>query len=79
MKKSIFAVVAITGVIACAAYAKCYASIQERGASTCISSTGSPNHEIHYVGAEAQSSWVLKSGTCPTAPRRKYDGSYLQD
>ncbi len=204
MKKSIFAAVAITGVIAGAANAKNNASIQQRGANTCISSNGSPNHdigqfptrgnpnrfkaqqvklcfptnptftgqpnerartvgvtltgipirpgtadwydassrrghsrdrssgwnlealtpngkvfgldennahvdnrglyhyhgmpaalinlndstligyaadghEIHYAGGEAQSSWVLKSGTRPTAPRGKYDGSYLQD
>jgi hypothetical protein len=36
-------------------------------------------HEIHYVGSDAKSSWVLKSGVRPTAPGGKYDGTYLQD
>lgn len=36
-------------------------------------------HEIHYVGSDAKSSWVLKSGTRPTAPRGRYDGTYNQD
>lgn len=35
--------------------------------------------EIHYVGAEAQPSYVLKSGTRPTAPGDPYDGSYVED
>ena len=36
-------------------------------------------HEIHYVGADAQSSWQLKSGTRPSAPGGAYDGSFNQD
>ena len=36
-------------------------------------------HEIHYAGTEASPSWQLKSGTRPTAPRGKYDGTYNQD
>ena len=36
-------------------------------------------HEIHYVGKEAQSSWVLKRGKRPSGPRSKYDGTYNQD
>ncbi len=35
--------------------------------------------EIHYVGSKAASSYVLKSGTRPTAPRGRYDGSYVED
>ncbi len=35
--------------------------------------------EIHYVGDQAQSSYVLKSGTRPSAPFGDYDGSYEQD
>ena len=35
--------------------------------------------EIHYVGGAETSSWQLKSGTRPTDPFGKYDGSYVQD
>jgi hypothetical protein len=35
--------------------------------------------EIHYVGSKAQSSYVLKSGSRPTVPKGKYDGSYVED
>ncbi len=35
--------------------------------------------EIHYLGAEAQPSYVLKSGARPTAPGGRHDGTYLQD
>ena len=35
--------------------------------------------EIHYVGAEALPSYVLKSGTRPTAPGGRHDGSYVED
>lgn len=35
--------------------------------------------EIHYIGSSAKSSWQLKSGTRPTAPGGRYDGSYNQD
>ena len=35
--------------------------------------------EIHYVGTNAVSSYQLKSGTRPTAPRGRYDGTYVQD
>lgn len=35
--------------------------------------------EIHYVGAEAQSSWQLKSGERPSGPGGAYDGTYEQD
>ncbi len=36
-------------------------------------------HEIHYVGAGANPSWQLKSGTRGTAPGGQYDGTYNQD
>ncbi|GLQ35706.1 hypothetical protein GCM10007939_19890 [Amylibacter marinus] len=36
-------------------------------------------HEIHYVGAKAQASWVLKSGVRPSGPGGRYDGTYNQD
>ena len=35
--------------------------------------------EIHYVGADAKSSWMLKPGERPTAPGGPYDGRFLQD
>ena len=35
--------------------------------------------EIHYVGTKAKSGWKLKSGTRPSAPGGKYDGTYVQD
>lgn len=35
--------------------------------------------EIHYVGDQAKSSYQLKSGTRPTAPQGRYDGTYVQD
>ena len=35
--------------------------------------------EIHYVGKGAQSSYVLKTGTRPTAPGGAYDGRFIQD
>lgn len=34
---------------------------------------------IHYVGDRAQPSWQLKTGTRPTAPKGRYDGTYEQD
>ncbi|MDF1856167.1 YHYH protein [Pseudooceanicola sp.] len=34
---------------------------------------------IHYAGSRAQSSWRLKSGTRPTAPGGRYDGTYEED
>ena len=36
-------------------------------------------HEIHYAGSDAQSSWMLKSGTRNTAPGGAYDGTYKKD
>ncbi len=35
--------------------------------------------EIHYVGAEARPSYVLRSGTRPTAPGGRHDGTYVED
>jgi len=35
--------------------------------------------EIHYVGEDAQSSYVLKSGSRATAPGGTYDGTYEED
>ena len=35
--------------------------------------------EIHYVGDNARSSWMLKRGTRPTAPGGTYDGTYNED
>ena len=35
--------------------------------------------EIRYIGNEAKSSYQLKSGTRPSGPRGKYDGTYVQD
>ena len=35
--------------------------------------------EIHYVGKDAKPSYVLKSGTRPTAPGGAYDGRFVQD
>ena len=36
-------------------------------------------HEIHYVGSAAQSSYILKSGTRPSGPGGRYDGTYTED
>jgi YHYH protein len=35
--------------------------------------------EIHYIGSKAKSSYRLKSGTRPSGPKGKYDGTYDQD
>ena len=35
--------------------------------------------EIHYLGAEAQSSWQLKGGERETGPGGVHDGTYVQD
>lgn len=35
--------------------------------------------EIHYIGADATSSWQLIEGERPTSPGGAYDGSYVQD
>lgn len=35
--------------------------------------------EIHYVGAKARSGWTLKTGTRPSGPGQRYDGTYNQD
>lgn len=35
--------------------------------------------EIHYVGDKARPSWMLKSGTRPTAPGGAFDGTYNED
>jgi YHYH protein len=35
--------------------------------------------EIHYVGNRQTSSYRLKSGTRPSGPGGKYDGTYIQD
>ncbi len=35
--------------------------------------------EIHYVGAGAKSGYRLKSGTRPSGPGGKYDGTYVED
>jgi hypothetical protein len=35
--------------------------------------------EIHYVGAQAKSSWQLKPGTRPTGPGGRHDGRFIQD
>lgn len=35
--------------------------------------------EIHYAGGRAVSGWRLKSGTRPTAPYGRYDGTYVED
>ncbi len=35
--------------------------------------------EIHYAGAEAQSSWQLKSGERESGPGGAHDGTYVQD
>jgi len=35
--------------------------------------------EIHYLGSKAKSSYRLKSGTRPSGPGGKYDGTYDQD
>jgi len=34
---------------------------------------------IHYVGDNARSSWQLKSGTRPSGPGGRYDGTYVED
>ena len=36
-------------------------------------------HEIHYVGKNQTSSWVIKTGKRNTLPFGDYDGSYFQD
>ncbi len=35
--------------------------------------------EIHYIGNQARSSYQLKSGTRPSGPSGRYDGTYDQD
>ena len=35
--------------------------------------------EIHYAGDNARPSWQLKSGTRPSAPGGRYDGTYNED
>jgi hypothetical protein len=35
--------------------------------------------EIHYLGSNRRSGYQLKKGTRPTAPRGKYDGTYVED
>lgn len=35
--------------------------------------------EIHYAGSRAKSSYQLKSGTRPSGPKGKYDGTYDHD
>ena len=35
--------------------------------------------EIHYVGKRASSSYMLRTGTRPSAPGGRYDGTYNQD
>lgn len=35
--------------------------------------------EIHYVGSRAKSGYRLKSGTRPSGPGGKYDGTYVED
>lgn len=35
--------------------------------------------EIHYIGSKAKSSYRLKSGTRPSGPGGKYNGTYDQD
>lgn len=35
--------------------------------------------EIHYIGGGAKSGYRLKSGTRPSGPGGKYDGTYVQD
>lgn len=35
--------------------------------------------EIHYVGSGVSSSWRLKSGTRPSGPGGRYDGTYNED
>ncbi|MBS8227796.1 YHYH protein [Vannielia litorea] len=35
--------------------------------------------EIHYGGKGARSSWRLKSGTRPSGPGGRYDGTYVED
>lgn len=35
--------------------------------------------EIHYAGSSAKASYVLKSGTRPTAPGGAHDGTYNED
>lgn len=35
--------------------------------------------EIHYIGANARSSWQLKPGTRVTAPGGRHDGTYEED
>lgn len=35
--------------------------------------------EIHYVGSRVKSGYVLKTGTRPSGPRGKYDGSFVED
>ena len=35
--------------------------------------------EIHYVGSRAKPSYRLKSGTRPSGPGGKYDGTFVQD
>ena len=36
-------------------------------------------YEIHYVGNNQTSSWVIKTGKRNTLPFGDYDGSYFQD
>lgn len=35
--------------------------------------------EIHYLGAQQRASWQLKSGTRPSSPGGRYDGTYEED
>ncbi len=35
--------------------------------------------EIHYIGSQVKSSYQLKSGTRPSGPGGRYDGTYDQD
>ncbi|MEM7299629.1 MAG: YHYH protein [Pseudomonadota bacterium] len=36
-------------------------------------------HEIHYLGSRVKSSYRLKSGTRPSGPGGRYDGTYNED
>ena len=36
-------------------------------------------YEIHYLGSEIKSSWILKKGHRKTKPYGEYDGSFFQD
>jgi len=48
-------------------------------ASSSLIGWAADGFEIHYAGNQSKSSWRLKSGTRPSGPGGKYDGTYEND